>query len=257
MTLKPKIVLGVALTAVTTLAQAQGSTLLMSYSLDSLKGKFGQTEETKVTSATVGATLVGESWRASLFVPYVSVSGPGSLAGGTVTSTAQRVNTKTSGIADSVASLSLDVIGSAAQKGGSMGTTLLVKLPTGDEKEGLGTGEVDYGLQLDLGYRFGSSFGLTANLGRMNYGDSPDFPLLDGNYHTLGLNLGLTDKLTMAVSATSRDAIVQGGEKRKERSMTGIYALASDMALQVSYLTGSGRSSPDSIISAGLIVQHD
>ena len=68
-----RLALACTLTAASTAAIAAPPGLLMTYSFDSLSGKFGQAQEIKARSFTLGATLVGEGYRASLFVPYISL----------------------------------------------------------------------------------------------------------------------------------------------------------------------------------------
>ncbi|MDX1669153.1 MAG: hypothetical protein R3194_07035 [Limnobacter sp.] len=257
MNIKSKTLMAVVLSCGVSTAVAEESVLLMSYTLDSLKGKFGQAQETTVQSFTVGATLVGDRYRASAFIPIVSVDGPGSLAGGTVTSANARQPGRVNGLGDVVGTLSLDFVGSPNKKGTSIGLTGIAKLPTGDKQDGLGTGEGDFGLQLDLGYRFNKDLALDATVGRMNYGDSPQYPLLDGNYQSVGMTVGLTNEFTVNVNATKRQRIIRGGDERRESSITGIYSLSPKTALRVTGLVGDGDSSPDSLVSVGVVVQSD
>ena len=83
-------------------AHSAETKLLLSTSFDSLKGKFGQTQETKATSLTVGGTLIGESFRFGVYVPYVSLEGPGVLVGGTVTRASSNTVNRTSGMGDAL-----------------------------------------------------------------------------------------------------------------------------------------------------------
>lgn len=229
--------------------------LLFSTSLDSLKGKFGQSQETNASSVTVGATLVGETFRFGVFLPYVNLEGPGVLVGGTVTRASSNTVNKTSGIGDALATLSLDLLGSPSKVGASVGTTFLLKLPTGDEKKGLGTGKADYGIQLDLGYRPVANLGFTAVLGRQMYGESDVVSLLDGNYSTLGVNFAAGQSVLVNVSATQRDALTRTSAKRKESTASLIFALNPRLALQLALTQGNSVSSPDSVVSAGVLYQ--
>ena len=72
-----RLALACTLTAASTAAIAAPPGLLMTYSFDSLSGKFGQPQEIKARSFTLGATLVGEGYRASLFVPLHFAGRPG------------------------------------------------------------------------------------------------------------------------------------------------------------------------------------
>lgn len=230
------------------------STLLMSMSFDSLKGKFGRTEETKVQVINTGITMVGEAYRASVFLPYLKLDGPGTVVGGTVAGSGT-TRRNASGLGDMLATLSFDVIGKAHEKGVYAGTTGLIKLPTGDEGEGLSTGATDYGVQLDLGYRFNRSFALSGNYGRNFYGESDTVVLKDGSYYSVGTNIGLTDSFTVVLSMAQRDALVDGSPKRKENTVTAVYGVTPTTAIQLTAINGKTDSSPDSVISIGFIVQ--
>ncbi|MDH4396518.1 MAG: hypothetical protein QE278_12640 [Limnobacter sp.] len=229
--------------------------LLLTTSFDSLKGKFGQTQETTATSITVGATLVGESFRFGVFVPYVSLEGPGVLVGGTVTRASSNSVNKTSGIGDALATVSLDLLGNPAKVGASVGSTLLLKLPTGDEKKGLGTGKADYGFQFDLGYRPAATLGFTAVVGRQFYGESDVVSLLDGNYNSLGVNFAAGQSVLFNVSTTQRDALTRTSAKRKESAVSMVVAVNPKLALQFALTQGNSVSSPDSVVSASLLYQ--
>lgn len=238
-------------------AKEQETGLLLTTSFDSLKGKFGQTQETRARSFTVAGTVVGEGYRASVFVPYISLEGPGTLVGGTVTGAAGAARRKVSGLGDVLASLSIDMVGNPQSKGFTVASTGLVKLPTGDEKEGLGTGKADYAIQADTGYRFSNGFGLTGIVGRQFYGQTPTLRLQDGNYTTLGVNFPLGQSLYVNLNASRRDKLLSTAKERRERSVSAVYAVGPTSAIQLGYTTGSTSASPDSVLSLSYIAQID
>lgn len=203
----------------------------------------------------MGGTLIGESFRFGVYVPYISLEGPGVLVGGTVTRTGSNTVNKTSGIGDALATLSLDLLGNPAKVGVSVGSTLLLKLPTGDDKKGLGTGKVDYGFQLDLGYRPIATLGFTAVVGRQFYGESGVVSLLDGNYSSLGVNFAAGQSVLFNVSTAQRDALNRTSSKRKESAASVVVAVSPKLALQLALTQGNSVSSPDSVVSMSLLYQ--
>ncbi|HEX4856501.1 MAG TPA: hypothetical protein VFV28_06780 [Limnobacter sp.] len=229
--------------------------LLMTYSFDSLTGKFGQPQEIRARSFTLGATLVGEEYRASLFVPYISLEGPGTLVAGTVAGASAASRRNQQGLGDMVATYTRDVIGSPQSKGFAASATGLVKIATGNEDKGLGTGKTDYGIQTELAYRFNNGFGLTAVLGRQYYGDTPELPLQDGNYGTVGVNFPLGKSLFVNLTTTQRDELLVGAEKRRERAISALYSLDSASALQFGYTKGRSSASPDDVVSISYVSQ--
>jgi len=236
-------------------AQARESQLLMTTSFDSLKGKFGQTQETEVQSLTTGLLWLGDGVRFGVFLPYVSISGPGVLVGGTVARGSSAQVNQTQGVGDMLTTLSLDLVGSPYSNGFHLAGTVLYKLPTGDEKQGLGTGKSDIGVQADLGYRVNSKLGFTANLGRQNYGSTSTLKLNDGNYASLGVNFSLTEKATINVAINRRDPITNGAKPRKDSALQFTYSLTQTTALQVGVSSGKSQASPDSAFNIGLIFQ--
>jgi len=248
--------LACALTAaVSTSVFAAPPGLLMTYSFDSLSGKFGQPTETKARSFTLGATLVGEGYRASLFVPYISLEGPGTLVAGTVTGNAGPPRRSAQGLGDMVATYTRDLVGGIQTKGFALSATGLVKIATGNEDKGLGTGKTDYGVQADVAYRFNNGFGLTAVVGRQYYGDTPQLRLQDGNYSTVGVNFPLGNSLFVNLNTSERDALLVGTPKRKERAISAVYALSAATALQFGYTTGQSTASPDDVFSISYVSQ--
>ncbi|WP_334119180.1 hypothetical protein [Limnobacter sp.] len=243
------------LTAASTSVFAAPPGLLMTYSFDSLSGKFGQAQETRAKSFTLGATLVGEDYRASVFVPYISLEGPGTLVAGTVTGGSGDTRRSQQGLGDIVATYTQDIVGGIQSKGFAMSATGLVKIASGNEDKGLGTGKTDYGLQADLAYRFNNGFGLTAIVGRQYYGDTPELPLLNGNYTTLGVNFPLGEALFINLNTSQRDELLAGTGKRKERAISAVYALDQTSALQFGYTKGRSTASPDDVFSLSYVSQ--
>lgn len=248
--------LGIALSS---LAQAadNGMPLILTTSFDSIKGKFGQPTDTTARSFTVGLTLVGENTRFSAFLPYISLEGPGTVINGTVTGGAGAQRRSVSGVGDMLITASRDVVGTIQSKGFHLAATGLIKLPTGDDKQGLGTGKSDYAVQADVAYRFNNGVALTLNAGRQYYGQTPQLKLLDGNYSTAGIQVPLSDSLLMTVSAIQRDRILQTAQERRERNLAFIYGLTRTTAVQLGMTTGSTTASPDRAISLSLITQLD
>lgn len=234
---------------------AQESKLLMTTSFDSLKGKFGQVQETEVQSITTGLLWLGKGIRLGVFVPYVSITGPGVLVGGTITKGKGTPTNQTRGIGDMLTTLSIDLAGSPEANGFHLAGTALYKIPTGDEKQGLGTGKSDVALQADLSYRFSSKLGFSATLGRQNYGSTNTLKLNDGNYNSLGVNFALTEKAAITVSVNRRDPITTGSKPRRESNIQFSYAITQSSALQLGVSSGKSQASPDSAFSLGLIFQ--
>jgi hypothetical protein len=245
-----------ALLACAGMTYAKDGALILTYSFDSLKGNFGQAQETKVQTVAVKATVIEDMYRVAVFVPYVSLEGRGHLVGGTVVGSSAQATHHTKGMGDVVATASVDLLGGLQDDGFSMAATGVLKLPTADEGQGLGTGKTDLGLQLDLAYRFESGFGLTGSVGHQFYGRTTALPLKDGNYQMIGLNFKVTDAFYVNLNVKRSDPLLEGGAGRRESSISGVYALSPTSAFQLSLAHGGSSASPDDSLSASLVFQQ-
>lgn len=134
-------------------------------------------------------------------VPYLQATGLGSVlinVGGINRAVAGTQKGRSRGIGDSVVSLTyqLDPIGSAAL---FVDLRLDIKLPTADEFKGLGSGETDYSVQLDVSKNLRNSV-LFASLGYSFRGRSVIYPgLKDAAFVQLGIAKSLSQEWNIGV----------------------------------------------------------
>jgi hypothetical protein len=186
------------------------------------QGKFGTPVTTRTLSFPATVTYVGDRFDAylSTSLDHVESSGPGIvLFAGTPTATGdvRRRTEAETGSGDTRLKgryfLLEDPGPSSAIPGVSPYATL--KLPTGSRRKGLGTGEVDYGVGVDLDKNVGPVF-LFADVSYNVIGDPPGQTLRDRPEAGVGLGRDLFTMLTATVEVDWRRALVPGDRDELE-----------------------------------------
>lgn len=175
----------------------------------SARGDFGLDLDTDIVFLPLRYEYDRGNWGFQLFVPYLEVDGPGAVLvnlGGVNRPVAGATPRKESGLGD--------VLGSFIYRMDPIGTDspffvdlrLDIKLPTADETKGLGTGEADYNLQVDLS-RYWGEWVVFATLGYSFRGESELFPdLRSGAYAQFGAALPLRESLSVGAIYDFRQA---------------------------------------------------
>lgn len=94
---------------------------------------------------------------------------------------------------------------------GGLAPFVKLKLPTGDEDRGLGTGEVDVGLGIEFDKRFGELFFIFGDVSYTFMGDPPDQNFRDRPGASLGLGVRLTS-MTASLMLDWRRALLSGND---------------------------------------------
>jgi hypothetical protein len=121
-------------------------------------GDYGEDVETNILYFPISYTANFGKWGVQATVPHLRVNGIGNvLVNGVVTrARAETQRERNSGVGDSVLSL-IYRTEPLSENSPFIDFRMDVKLPTADEKRGLGTGESDYTAQIDISQYFGSS----------------------------------------------------------------------------------------------------
>ena len=235
---------------------------------DYSSGDYGSEVTTEIFSVPVSAKYVSGNWTWKASLPWLRIDGdPGVLPGlGNVNRNpngrgrgnggtpapvegAAPEDSSASGIGDLRLSATY-----AFDTGGPLGVDLTgnVKVATADEDKGLGTGEHDYGLALDL-YR---DFDGTLLFGGVSYtmlGDSEFAPLNDVAGANFGASWGVGGG-SLGVMYDWREAASDTADDRSE--LTGFYSFAAGERgrLQLYAVKGLSDGSPD--WGAGVSFNH-
>ncbi|MDT8428600.1 MAG: transporter [Pseudomonadales bacterium] len=170
------------------------------------KGDYDQEEDTRLFYVPLSYDYTRNNWRFKATVPHLRITGTGNVlvnTGGVgrnddVTETGVAEQTvSASGVGDILLGVSYQ-FPALFDKGPYLDVTAEIKLPTADEKKGLGTGEYDYGLQLDA-YQLLGQTTLFATLGYRKRGDSDLFAELEDTvWGSLGLQRPLASSWVSA-----------------------------------------------------------
>jgi hypothetical protein len=119
-----------------------------------------------------------------------------------------------------------------------------VKLPTADESEGLGTGEPDFAVLVDL-YR---TFDRVTGFGGVGYhimGDSPALPLENAWSANLGATYRLDARASVGAMLEGRQRVAPGGSRILELTGFWMRRLEAQWRAQFYGLIGLADGSPD------------
>ncbi len=165
------------------------------------RGDFGLNFDTTISYLPLSYEMDREKWGFQLLTALLEVEGPGAVLinlGGVNQAVAGTQMTREQGIGDTIAS-AIYHFDSASADAAFFDLRLDVKLPTASENKSLGTGEVDYNLQLDVSQQWRSLL-LFSSIGYSIRGKSGLFTgLRNGAYVQLGAAMNLGDSLSGGV----------------------------------------------------------
>jgi hypothetical protein len=214
-------------------------------------GNYGTTTDTEITSIPISAAYDTGPWTLKLTVPYVRITGASDVVVGLgrarrgrapATATTSVVRT-TSGLGDVVAAATYNFYNnSAAQMGADV--TGKVKFGTADKDKGLGTGENDYVLLLDVYKKIGQ-WTVFGGVGYTDLGSSPDIPLRDVFNASAGTTFKINDMSNAGMAYDYRQRSSATGFAQSE--LTAFYIRKFDKAWkgQAYLLKGFSDGSPD------------
>ncbi len=244
----------IAASASVTAADEPGGRFSLGVGADYSTGKYGRSESTDVTYVPVMARYETDRWLFKLTVPYVSISGPGTVVGGDrpiVVDGAGNAQRRTvSGLGDVVTSAGYTAYSTSAL---TLDVTGKVKFATASESDGLGTGKNDYSLQADA-YRSFGAFTAFAGAGYRWYGDPAGIDLRDVVFGSVGGTYKVTPMVTAGAAFDYRGAIVAGRDPIVELSPFVSVKITNDTKVQLYAVRGFTDASVD--WGGGLVLIH-
>lgn len=177
--------------------------------VDYSRGDYGGAQDTEFSSVSATLRATTGRWRFEAIAPYYHLKGPeGSVSGGVIIPGGGPVSSR-SGFGDVSLGATYQLFEPVAG-----GTTLeiggLVKLPTA--KDGLGTGEADYSLQMTLRRPLGERLTAVIGAGYQWLGDPVAFELKDGPTALAGLDYAVSDRVNVGALVNYRSAYIGGLE---------------------------------------------
>ena len=222
---------------------------------DYSSGSYGTSTTTDITSIPLIGKYEADLWSLSLTVPYVSISGNGTVVpgigeihgkgkgkSGVGTTTTTRRTTE-SGLGDIVAAGTYNLF-AGSENAPVIDFTGKVKFGTADENKGLGTGENDYSGQFDLYKSFGN-FTALGTVGYKVYGDNSSAPLDNVFFGSVGGTYKLSQSASAGLIYDYRPAIVSHGSDLSEMTAFVNYKLTKNWKAQGYLVKGFADGSPE------------
>jgi hypothetical protein len=243
------------------LAAAAGSLLLagnaaaqtsLSAGAEYTTGKYGAPEKTETLYIPFIVRHETGPWVLKATIPWLRITGPGNVIGAgadrVVVPGVNNARRTESGLGDIVLSGFYNVLD---ERKGGLGLDLgaKVKLPTADEQKGLGTGELDYALQLDF-FKPIDATTLFGSIGYRVYGNPPGVTLRDVPYASIGVSYRMSQQQSVGVAYDFRPHIVEGGAEVSEVTLFWSQRMSPQWKLQVYGVFGFADASPDAGIGA-------
>ena len=212
-------------------------------------GTYGTSTTTQILSIPFTGRYDSDVWTFRLYVPYLEINGdasviPGFGPSGGNGSRRRPVGqpTRASGLGDSTVSATYNVYGSGSRSG--LGLTGKLKLASGDEQEGLGTGSNDVSFAVDAWQQLerNTIFGV---IGYTIFGSSP----LGNAENVANLGVGASHRLASGDSIGVSLDMRQRGHPAPlpQRELTGFWThpIGRAWRTQAYVLKGFADGSPD------------
>jgi hypothetical protein len=166
--------------------------------VDYSTGKYGGTERTDITLAPLGLQAKFGDFRLTGSIPYERISGPANVVGGAdpgsiiVDPSKPTTRTTREGFGDASLALAY-ALPKDATGAYDIELSARVKFATASTSKGLGTGENDYGVSLDVS-RSAGAWAPFVTVGYRFMGDPPGVDLRDTMNASVGTSLQLSDR---------------------------------------------------------------
>lgn len=222
---------------------AHAATWKVAAGVDYTSGEYGGDDDITTLYMPVSIKYRGQHWGARITVPYLEVSGPGTVIGegGQIVPGPDRTD---SGLGDLILAATMyDVIAIPRQRF-HLDLTAKAKLGTADEEKGLGSGENDYALQAEWSRDF-ERVGLFGIVGYKVYGDPPDSEFDDAAFVSTGGDYGFATGTRAGLIYDYRESALAAGEALRELTLFASFETGNGFSLQPYLLGGVSDSSPD------------
>ncbi len=226
---------------------AEKGNFKVSSGFDYSSGDYGSTVDTEIWYVPLTLKYSTFPWTAKVTVPWLQIKGPGGVVGGgesvIVVNSGATTTTTESGLGDVVAAISysMDPISDGFPL---LDFTAKVKLPTADEDKGLGTGKVDYTLQVDAASFYGNWIPL-ATLGYKIKGDPTGVKLDNTFFASVGAAYKFNDKTSAGATLDYQEASTSTSDDATELFAYLAYKLSKQWSINTYGLVGFTDGSPN------------
>jgi hypothetical protein len=224
---------------------AESGDFSLTTGLDYSSGKYGGTQSTDILYIPFTGKYETGAWSFKLTVPYIRITGPGGVIRDIGTfGTVRDTRTTESGLGDVVASATYNIYGSNGASPMLIDLTGKVKFGTADENKGLGTGENDYAIQVDL-YKTVDKFTGFGTVGYKVLGDPVDITLDNVFYGSLGGSYKFTQQTSGGLILDLREKASATGAPQRELTAFVSHKIDKTWKAQGYLVQGFADGSPD------------
>lgn len=222
---------------------SESDAIKLATGIDYSSGKYGGTDTVSQVYVPVTFAYSTSVGAIKLTVPYIKVEGPVGLIDENNVFISG-VDSTRSGLGDVVLSgVFYDVI-SSKKSGLSVDLGAKVKFGTADEAQGLGTGEIDYSIQLDLLKRL-DGLALFGTIGYKQRTDPAGLELHDVFFTEIGGDYAIAQQARLGILFDYRPSSISGYESAREATVYVQVSPRSGVSVQPYVLAGFSDSSPD------------
>lgn len=204
------------------------------------EGDYNQAADTTVFYEFLAARYTTAPWSFRVTVPFLQVDGPASVVDGEVESVG--INRSVGGVGD----VSFATTYTVSWKPERLYLDLIarVRLPTGDDDKGLGSGETDFVALASLNRDF-ESLTIYADVGRRFLGSSAERPRQDGWLFSAGISTPLAGKTEIGASVDWREAAYNTASDPAEVSAYVRFDVSEDLRMNIYAFAGLSDGSAD------------
>jgi hypothetical protein len=218
-----------------------------------LSGDFGTGVESDIAYLPLSLTVRGDRSRGRLTVPWLSIktSEPITFVGGDVIRRGMGGVTEASGPGDVVGEWEYDLVqGGAGRPWFSAGCR--AKIPTADERDGLGTGELDHGPLVAIIQPAGEAWHLLGEARYVIRGDPPGIDYRNTWWLAFGAQRDLGERGTVSLILDHRQSVLRGRETIRDLTVGWDRRFTPVVALKTALYLGLSDTAEDWGFSAGL-----
>ncbi len=218
------------------------------------RGDYGESSDTDIFYLPLSYQARVGNWGFQVLVPYLEVTGLGNVLvniGGVTRAVAGAEEMTQRGVGDTVASVTYQVE-QFSSWAPFIDLRLDVKIPTADEHKSLGTGEVDYSLQMDLTQNWGNNV-LFATAGYYFRGESDLFSgLEDSAFAQLGFATPVSESVSLGAFYDFRERASVFSVESHELIPYFSWQITPDWSLTGLFIWGFTDASADGAVQAQL-----
>lgn len=219
-------------------------------------GTYGSEVRTDISYVPLIFSLESPRQEFKVTVPYLSIhtEEPVAFVEGEVITRGDGLETTESGPGDVIVREEVYLLQGSRTRPWIWGG-VRIKLPTADERRGLGTGELDYGPAAGLIQPLGASWLLMVSVDHVVRGDPEGFEFRNTTWYSAGVQLRPTPEDSLGTFYERRESVFEGRDALEDVSLYYARRLSPAVSFPVTIFYGLSDTAEDWGLSLGLSVR--